>query len=312
MTSTAALATAASVPPLGLLLDVDGPIASPVTRTLSIDSIADDLVALANAGVPIVFNTGRSDAFLTERVLPALIERGVAHDARIVCICEKGAVWFTVDDRGTSEPIVDESLAIPAPVAADLKTMIIRDYADLVFFDETKRAMVSAEQLLEVSSEEYLGRQLVFDADALQIMTAHGLGVERRGIRYPDDAGEVGYRIDPTVISTDIESNVLGKDLGARRAIELLTATGEVPRVWRTVGDSRSDYAMADWLHEHEFEVAHVDVRPAEGVPTKPYDVLVHDTLIHDDAGAVFLSRWAARLADPTAPELGDGVSLHA
>lgn len=293
-----------AAPPLGLLLDVDGPIASPVTRTLAIDSIADDLVALANAGVPIVFNTGRSDAFLTERVLPALIERGVASHARIVCICEKGAVWFTVDDRGTSEPIVDETLAIPAEVAAALEEMIRRDYADLVFVDETKRAMVSAEQLLEISSEEYLGRQLVFDADALQIMTAAGLGVERRGIRYPNDAGEVGYRIDPTVISTDIESNVLGKDLGARRAIELLTATGAVPSVWRTVGDSRSDYAMADWLHENDYEVAHVDVRPAEGVPTKPYPVLVHDELIHDEAGAVFLARWAAGAA-----ELGDGVS---
>jgi hypothetical protein len=298
-----------AAPPLGLLLDVDGPIASPVTRTLAIDSIADDLVTLANAGVPIVFNTGRSDAFLTERVLPKLLERGVSHDARFVCICEKGAVWFTVDDRGTSEPIVDESLAIPAEVASELETMIKRDYADLVFFDETKRAMVSAEQLLEISTEEYLGRQLVFDADALQIMTAAGLGVERRGIRYPNDAGEVGYRIDPTVISTDIESNQLGKDLGARRAIELLAATGAVPTVWRTVGDSRSDYAMADWLHEHDYEVAHVDVRPSEGVPAKPYPVLVHNDLIHDDAGAVFLSRWVARLRDPSAPELGDGIS---
>ncbi|WP_367882058.1 hypothetical protein [Rathayibacter oskolensis] len=56
---------------LGLLLDVDGPIASPVTRTISIPAIADDLVRLANAGIPIVFNTGRSDAFLRERVLPS-------------------------------------------------------------------------------------------------------------------------------------------------------------------------------------------------------------------------------------------------
>lgn len=176
-------------PPLGLLLDVDGPIASPVTRTISIPEIADDLVTLANAGIPIVFNTGRSDAFLRERVLPALLERGVSAEARIVCVCEKGAVWFTVDYRGTSEPIVDESLAIPEPVARDLERMIRSDYDDLVFFDETKRAMVSAEQLVDLPSEDYLERQLVFDADALQIMTAAGLGVERRGIRYPNEEG---------------------------------------------------------------------------------------------------------------------------
>lgn len=44
-------------PRLGLLLDVDGPIASPITRTVAIPSIADDLVAIANAGNPVVFNT---------------------------------------------------------------------------------------------------------------------------------------------------------------------------------------------------------------------------------------------------------------
>ncbi|ROP45127.1 hydroxymethylpyrimidine pyrophosphatase-like HAD family hydrolase [Rathayibacter sp. PhB185] len=298
-------------PPLGLLLDVDGPIASPISRTIAIDSIADDLVALANAGIPLVFNTGRSDAFLRERVLPPLLERGVSADARIVCVCEKGAVWFTVDYRGTSEPIVDESLAIPEAVARDLERMIREDYDDLVFFDETKRAMVSAEQLVDLSSEDYLERQLVFDADALQIMTAAGLGVERRGIRYPNDTGAVEYRIDPTVISTDIESNRLGKDLGAQRAVELLGATGPIPQRWRTVGDSRSDYAMADWLSEHAYDVAHVDVRPAEGVPDKPYPILVVDGAINDEAGAAVLRRWTELVADETTPEVGGGISLH-
>ncbi|NQX04624.1 hypothetical protein HQQ82_07395 [Rathayibacter sp. VKM Ac-2856] len=298
-------------PPLGLLLDVDGPIASPISRTIAIASIADDLVALANAGIPLVFNTGRSDAFLRERVLPPLLERGVSADARIVCVCEKGAVWFTVDYRGTSEPIVDESLAIPEAVARDLERMIREDYDDLVFFDETKRAMVSAEQLVDLSSEDYLERQLVFDADALQIMTAAGLGVERRGIRYPNDTGAVEYRIDPTVISTDIESNRLGKDLGAQRAVELLGATGAIPQRWRTVGDSRSDYAMADWLSEHAYDVAHVDVRPSEGVPDKPYPILVVDGAINDEAGAAVLRRWTQLVADETTPEVGDGISLH-
>ena len=60
-------------PALGLLLDVDGPIASPVTRTVAIDSIAHDLVALANAGNPVIFNTGRSDAFIRDVVLDAML-----------------------------------------------------------------------------------------------------------------------------------------------------------------------------------------------------------------------------------------------
>ncbi|MBB5641237.1 hypothetical protein [Cryobacterium roopkundense] len=46
--------------PLGLLLDVDGPIASPITRTIATPSILTDLVTLAGANVPIAFITGRS------------------------------------------------------------------------------------------------------------------------------------------------------------------------------------------------------------------------------------------------------------
>ncbi|WP_051210239.1 hypothetical protein [Rathayibacter toxicus] len=301
-----------TTPPLGLLLDVDGPIASPVSRSVAISSIADDLVTLANAGIPLVFNTGRSDTFLRERVLPPLLERGVSAQARIVCICEKGAVWFTVDGRGISAPIVDESLALPPSVVRDLEQMIRSDYSDLVFFDDTKRAMVSAEQLVELDNEDYLERQLVFDADALQIMMTAGFGVERRGIRYPNQLGAVHYRIDPTVISTDIESNRLGKDLGAQRALEVLGATGAIPQRWRTVGDSRSDYAMADWLFEHAYDVTHVDVRPAEGVPKRPYPVLVVDGAVNDSAGAAVLRRWRERVADEATPELGGGIVLHA
>ena len=110
----------------------------------------------------------------------------------------------------------------------------------------------------------------------------------------------MGFRIDPTIISTDIESVRLGKDLGASRAIEWLRAHGTMPESWRTVGDSRTDYAMADWLHEHGFDVSHVNVRPADGVPDTPYRVLTAGPLVHDEAGAAFLARWAQMVAGDT------------
>ncbi|MCU1529844.1 MAG: hypothetical protein JWP75_3607, partial [Frondihabitans sp.] len=90
----------------------------------------------------------------------------------------------------------------------------------------------------------------------------------------------------------------LGKDLGARRALELLSLDGAPPQTWRTVGDSRGDYAMADWLHDQGYDVAHVDVRPADGVPSKAYPVLTSATgLIHDAAGAEFLAGWLGEVA---------------
>ena len=120
----------------------------------------------------------------------------------------------------------------------------------------------------------------------------------------PNSDDEVDYRVDPTIISTDIESVRLGKDLGASRAVELLAAQGITPQAWRTVGDSRTDYAMADWLHHNDHAVKHVDVRPADGVPNKPYPVLTAEdlgleaTVIHDDAGGAFLRAWREALDD--------------
>ncbi|KQM15927.1 hypothetical protein ASF83_08395 [Plantibacter sp. Leaf171] len=280
-------------PILGLLLDVDGPIASPITRTINLPSIAQDLATLANAGIPIAFNTGRSDAFLRAVVVPPLLAAGLDGDVRLYGICEKGAVWFGFSAAGVDELRLDEEVAMPEGYGAAIERLVDERYAETVFFDHTKRAMVSVEQHVEVPAADYAVVRKHFDDDARAELARRGFGVDHAPGRYPDDAGLVQYRIDPTIISTDIESVRLGKDLGAQRALELLEADGgALPLAWRTVGDSRSDYAMADWLFEHGYTVEHVDVRPADGVPEKPYPILTHPTLIHDDAGAAFLARW--------------------
>jgi len=286
-------------PPLGLLLDVDGPIASPVTRTMAVPSIAADLVALANAGVPVAFNTGRSDAFIRDVVVPELRRAGLAETARVYAICEKGAVWFRIpaatEHIAEEDVFVDASLALDEDYSREIEQLVADRFADSMFFDRTKRAMVSVEQHVGVESADYLAVQPVFDEEAMQRLSARGIGVLRNDDHRPDAEGLVTVRVDPTIISTDIESVRVGKDLGAARLVELLEQDGVMmPVSWRTMGDSRSDYAMADWLHEHGHDVAHVDVRPADGVPEKPYPIFHHDSLIHDEAGAVFLTKWVA------------------
>jgi hypothetical protein len=289
-----------STPLLGLLLDVDGPIASPVTRSIAIASIARDLAALANAGNPVIFNTGRSDAFIAEQVVPPLLAAGLEPGAPVWAICEKGAVWAAIDRDGLGEVFVDLDLAMPADFAADMRAYVEEHFDEFAFFDDTKRAMVSVEQHVHVASDDYLEAQPRFDAHAHDSLASRGFGTVREGDERPDAAGRVHWRIDPTIISTDVESVRLGKDLGAERAVALLAERGIRPQHWRTMGDSRGDYRMADWLHERGEQVRHVDVRPAEGIPATGYPVLTAGELIHDEAGAVFLSRWleASRRGD--------------
>lgn len=287
--------------PIGLLLDVDGPVASPVSRTVR-PEIIDALIALAGAGWPVIFNTGRSDEFIREEVMNPMLAAGIPEGITFHAICEKGATWFSFDAGGATAVEVDDALALPAAFGNEVRRLVEDQFADHMFFDETKRAMVSIEQRLDVGNADYLDRQGPFDAAVLEIMQHFDMGVCRLAHHLPDSDDSVDYRVDPTIISTDIESVRVGKDLGAERALRLIE--GEVPHTWRTVGDSRTDYAMADYLHEHGYSVAHVDVRPADGVPEKPYPVLTEGELTNDDAGAAFLLRCAETAVLPVVEPL--------
>jgi hypothetical protein len=275
---------------------VDGPIASPDTRTIRLESVAADLAALANAGALVVFNTGRAAAFIREVVVPVVRAAGLESGHRLWAVCEKGAVWFGFDADEEDAPEVDESLAMDPALERWVEQRVAERYADTMFFDHDKLAMISVEQIVEVPRSAYHAAQALFDADVAEQVLASGGGFQREDVVDTGRAGAVTVRIDPTIISTDIEHPALGKDLGAQRAILLAREHGlEIPMVWRTMGDSRTDYAMADWLHANGYSVAHIDVRPADGVPETPYPVLTaEEGLVHDDAAAVFLARWRA------------------
>ena len=300
-----------SVLDLGLLFDVDGPLASPVSRSIRIPSILDDLVALTAAGVPIAFVTGRSDTFIRDQVLAPLLEAGLAvalaaPGARMFGVFEKGASWAPITSAGMGEVTVDDSVALPASIVDGVRSLVAGEFSDTMFFDETKQAMISVEQRTDVTAETYQEAQSRFNDAAFALIAGVGIGVKLGTRSAADAAGNVPFRLDPTIISTDIESVLLDKDQGAARALGYFAALGSLPTQWRSVGDSRGDYLMADHLHEAGFDVAHVDVRPADGILERPYRVIVEGDAIHDEAGAAFLSYWVSRLA--AGGDRGDSV----
>lgn len=286
---------------LGLLFDVDGPLASPVTRTINVRSIVTDLVAIAAAGVPIAFITGRSGDFIRNQVVAPLLDAGLGgaleqQGARMFGVFEKGGAWAPITADGMGEVTVDASVAFSAEAVDGVRSLVRDRFADAVFFDETKRAMISVEQRTDVDAESYREIQPRFQDAAYEFLTGLGIGLRYGERATPDASGEVPFRIDPTIISTDIESVLLDKDRGAQRAFEYFAERGPLPRRWRSVGDSRSDYKMADYVHDAGFEVAHVDVRPADGILDRPYEVITIGDAIHDDAGAEFLAHWRREL----------------
>jgi hypothetical protein len=283
-------------PPLGILLDVDGPVSSPVTRTVSAPLLAD-IRSLLAVGIPVVLNTGRSTDFVDDQVFGPLADAGLPAGARLHAVCEKGGVWtsFTPDGRGDVH--TDPALRVPE-VARELIGQLVDDgYGDAMFVDSTKVTMATVEARTDVPNDVYRRRQKGFDAELLAGLTAAGLGVRLREERHPDADGRTPWRIDPSVIATDVESDDSGKALGARRALALLAEDGALPRVWHTVGDSRSDYAMADQLHRLGYEVTHVDVGPQPPLPGRPYTVTTVPDLVYEAAGEAHLRELAGRLA---------------
>ncbi|MGY1833361.1 hypothetical protein ACI8AA_23340 [Geodermatophilus sp. SYSU D01180] len=283
-----------TLPPLGLLLDVDGPVASPVTRTVA-PALLEDLRALLAAGVPVVLNTGRSAEFVGERVLRPLADAGLPGGARLHAVCEKGGVWTSAGPDGAGGVHVDPALAVPAVCRALLADLVGDGYGDAMFTDDTKRTMATVEARTDVPAAVYAERQRAFDADLLAGLVAAGLGVRLGGRDHPDAEGRTPWRIDPSVIATDVESVRAGKALGARRALELLRADGPLPRAWHTVGDSATDYAMADHLHGLGYDVVHVDVGPRAPLP-RPYPVRTVPGATDEVAGGAHLRALAARL----------------
>ena len=283
-----------STPPLGLLLDVDGPVSSPVTRTVAA-ALLGDVRALLAAGIPVVLNTGRSTVFVDDQVFIPLAAGGLPGATRLHAICEKGGTWTTAGPDGPGEVHTDPALRVP-DVAHDLvRRLVDGGYGDAMFVDETKVTMATVEARTDVPNEVYLQRQQGFDAELLAGLTAAGLGIRWRDQRHPDADGRTPWRIDPSVIATDVESDLSGKALGARRALTLLAEDGPLPRAWHTVGDSRSDYAMADQLSALGYDVVHVDVGRRPLLADRPYATTAVPGLVYEAAGEAHLRSLAER-----------------
>ncbi|MDO9590674.1 MAG: hypothetical protein Q7J04_05975 [Microcella sp.] len=282
--------------PFGLLLDVDGPIASPIERRIAIDSILDDLLTLAAAGIPIAFITGRSDAFMREQVVERLVAGGLDAEAHVFGVFEKGGCWAPVTPRGLGELEIDQPLAIPASARDAIEGLARERFADTMFVDEAKHVMISLEASVDVSPAEYQAAQSRYQDEVFALMSSLELGVRYGDRERPDATGAVPWRIDPTIISTDVESVRLDKDRGADRALDWFAARGVTAERWWSAGDSRSDYLMADAVHARGIPVTHLDVRPSDGMLDRPFEVVTEAGLVNDAAGAAFLRRRVAEL----------------
>lgn len=220
------------------IFDIDGVVTNPSDKKVNEPQI---LVHIANAlkkDQPVAFNTGRSSSWLNERVINPLLE--MIEDKSILrnffAITEKGSCWLTFGNNGKMEKHVDKSISVPVSLQQEVKELVLKNYANSIFYDESKQTMISSEMINGLPIEEFQKGQQRLIADLNKILQQNNLLDT--------------VKVDSTTIATDIESKHVGKAFATELILELLKKKGIKPKQFIAFGDSPSDIAMAEKLRE--------------------------------------------------------------
>jgi len=229
-------------PRIAYLFDVDGVLTDPEAKKVNHSQIFNQLIKRLQRKEPVGLNTGRSLEFMTEHVLNHL--EAMVSDKKLLrnifAVGEKGAAWITYDDKGKRSTHVDKDISVPHKIQNEVREMVSQpQYADTMFYDETKLTMVSVELLPRENRPgksfiDFQTAQKQLNTDLQNLIFKHHL--------------DSSLKVDPTRIATDLENKHVGKALGVRKYIELLHCRGIEPDAYLSFGDSTSDYDMHEEL----------------------------------------------------------------
>jgi HAD superfamily hydrolase (TIGR01484 family) len=272
-------------PQKAYLFDVDGVLTNPHEKKVMHPEILDELTKRLEMGYPIGLNTGRSLEFVTTNILDPLEEKITEKKLlqNIIALGEKGCAWITYDDQNNRVSVVDEMIKVPEFIGEKIRSIVnTPPYCDVMFFDETKKTMVSLEvhtqQKLvenEKTFEEFKRIQKKLSEELDILLNEHQLQNE--------------FKIDVTRIATDVENVHVGKALGARRFVELLAGKNIDPQEFLSFGDSPSDYEMFTELQQLGKKAQFIYVGESKDLEGKKLEDVIFTERKVDDGTSDFL-----------------------
>lgn len=233
------------------LFDVDGVITNPEQKRVTEPRILDEIIKKLESGEPVALVTGRSIDFMHQRVIEPLKAKvsDLAILQNFLAMGEKGGVWITYDQQGNPQEHIDENISIPQDLQNEARKIIEDEFSDLMFYDESKKTMISTEMIDDTRLEDYHARQKVLNEKLEELVEKHSLGES--------------LEIDPTTIATDVQNKHVGKDFAARRVLTWLKEKNIKPAQFIAMGDSKSDVPMAQEIHNQGLPVTFVFVGQA-------------------------------------------------
>ncbi len=248
------------------LFDVDGVLVNPVTKEVSDPAIFREVAECLKRGEAIALNTGRSTSWVEEKIIAGLRTHldDLALYRNLMVIGEKGGTWTTFDKEGVAVHGQAPDLAIDEALKKNVSDLVSDKYSDSMFFDESKRTMLSIEMHKNYDLVSFTRRQEAFVNDVSTLLSRHS------------KAGAL--KIDATTIATDVENPHVGKALGAERFLEFLKSRNIAfaDAAFTAYGDSPSDATMADELERRGLRTKFIFVgEPAKLQQSRRYQVVV-------------------------------------
>ncbi len=230
------------------IFDVDGVITNPQEKKVTEPAILEEIIKRLSANELVALVTGRSIDFMRERVVAPLRDRisDLSLLQNFLAVGEKGGVWITYNQDGKPQEHIDRNISVSQDLQDEVRNLINTEFSDLMFYDESKKTMISTEMKDGEDLDKYHQRQKQLSEKLEHLVREHGLGNV--------------LEVDPTTIATDVQDKNVGKDFAARRVLSWLKEQGIKPQNFIMMGDSKSDIPMAKEVHDEGLSVTFVFV----------------------------------------------------
>jgi len=230
------------------IFDVDGVITHPSKKINTKPEILNHIIEKLKIDDTVALNTGRSLTWIKERVINLILAKIPDKTIlkNLIAVGEMGGVWLTFDDNEKANEYIDNSLSIPKPLRDKIKELIKAKYSSSMFYDDTKKTMVSIEMNEGMSIDNYKKIQKLLINDLSQVIKESDLWQN--------------LKIDTTTIASDVMNKHVGKGFAVHRIADWLKERNVNSRKVLAFGDSMSDLPMAEKFYELGFSIEFIFV----------------------------------------------------
>lgn len=243
-----------------LVMDVDGVITNLKDKNAN-PQMLQHLYQELKKRVPLALNTGRSLDTVVQKVINQLTKdkSNKRFLKNLIVVGEKGGTWMTFDDNGKFQKHVDASISISPNVQKDIEDLIADKYYKSMFYDTSKKTMVSTEMKDGYDMDKYEKDQKLLAGQVEKIIKRYKL--------------EKVLMMELNPIALDVQYKFVGKHLGVKRILNWLKENKIKMLNFTTIGDMPSDIKMAEELHKNNFSVTHVHVGEKKMEDKYPFKV---------------------------------------